>query len=138
MKIRIAQIPTDEDITLTEHVSAGELDLDTDTIKFREPINIEADVSRILNVVTVDLFLTAVMYMSCSRCLTEFRAEIDRKMKLNYPVDKLQDAIDLDPDIREEIILNYPIQPLCREDCKGLCPKCGKNLNEGGCSCATT
>jgi uncharacterized protein len=44
-------------------------------------------------------------------------------------------AIDLNPDIREEIILVYPIKPLCSIDCKGLCPKCGKNLNEGKCNC---
>lgn len=44
-------------------------------------------------------------------------------------------GIDLDVFIREEILLFLPSKILCREDCKGLCPKCGKNLNEGSCDC---
>ncbi len=35
----------------------------------------------------------------------------------------------------EEFVLSLPIKPLCRDNCKGLCPQCGKNLNEGPCSC---
>lgn len=43
--------------------------------------------------------------------------------------------IDLKPILREEGILAVPIQMLCEPDCKGLCPQCGKNLNEGACEC---
>ena len=42
---------------------------------------------------------------------------------------------DLDPLVREDILLSMPYKFLCVEDCKGLCPRCGKNLNEGPCSC---
>jgi uncharacterized protein len=43
--------------------------------------------------------------------------------------------IDLDPIVREQILLALPGYPLCREDCKGLCPACGQNLNERDCGC---
>lgn len=43
--------------------------------------------------------------------------------------------IDLSPAIREQVLLQIPSSPLCREDCKGLCPKCGKDLNAGDCGC---
>jgi DUF177 domain-containing protein len=43
--------------------------------------------------------------------------------------------IDLTPALREQILLQIPAPPLCAEDCKGLCPKCGKDLNEGECGC---
>ena len=43
--------------------------------------------------------------------------------------------IDLTPAVREQILLYIPPAPLCREDCLGLCPKCGKDLNEGACGC---
>ncbi len=43
--------------------------------------------------------------------------------------------IDLAPIIREEAILAVPIRALCSPDCKGLCPQCGQNLNEGACTC---
>ena len=46
--------------------------------------------------------------------------------------------IDLQPGLREQILLSIPPSPLCREDCKGLCPSCGKDLNEGDCGCDRT
>ena len=46
------------------------------------------------------------------------------------------DELDLDELIYSDIILLTPTKFLCKEDCKGLCPTCGKNLNEGDCACA--
>jgi uncharacterized protein len=43
--------------------------------------------------------------------------------------------IDLSPAVREQVLLSVPASPLCREDCLGLCAKCGKDLNEGDCGC---
>lgn len=48
------------------------------------------------------------------------------------------DRVDLESVILYEIQLNIPMRVLCREDCKGLCPVCGTNLNEGSCSCDTS
>ena len=45
--------------------------------------------------------------------------------------------LDLDELIRTDILLELPTKFLCKEDCKGLCPTCGKNLNEGACNCQT-
>lgn len=45
------------------------------------------------------------------------------------------DRLDLDRLLQEDILLELPAKFLCREDCKGLCPTCGKNLNEGPCGC---
>jgi uncharacterized protein len=137
VKIDINRIPP-EGLALEENIQAGELDLETEQIKFRGPIRAEAGISKITNAVTVDLSLKAKMCVECGRCLEEFETAIDKNLKLNYQADKSQPIIDLNPDIREEIIVNYPMKPLCSLRCKGLCPKCGKNLNEGGCSCATT
>jgi uncharacterized protein len=44
--------------------------------------------------------------------------------------------LDLLPSVEEEIMLEMPSRTLCKEDCLGLCQKCGKNLNEGDCDCA--
>jgi uncharacterized protein len=46
--------------------------------------------------------------------------------------------IDLSPAVREQILLSVPASPLCGEECKGLCPSCGKDLNEGECGCDRT
>ena len=137
MKIDINKIPL-EGLTLEEEVNPSSLDLETDIVKFLEPIKIRAEVSKITNAVTVNLSLSGSMHLNCSRCLREFNVALKKILRLNYHVDRTEPIIDLDQDIKEEIILDYPIKPLCNPDCKGLCPKCGKNLNEGGCSCGST
>jgi uncharacterized protein len=48
------------------------------------------------------------------------------------------DEVDLEPLLREQVILAVPFAPLCKEDCKGLCPVCGIDLNTGTCTCDRT
>ena len=137
MKIDINKIPA-EGLILKEEAASLALDLETDIVKFPGPIDIKAQIIRITNAVTVDLTINASMHMNCSRCLEDFKVDFEKKLRLNYTANKLEPIIDLGPDIRQEIILDYPVRPLCSPDCKGLCPGCGENLNEGGCSCGST
>ena len=137
MKIDIRQIP-DQGLTITEEFSPQALDLDTEIIKLCGPIRARAHISKSYGAIGVSLELQAPMLISCSRCLEEISSAFERNVQLNYAADSLEPIIDLDPDIREEIILSYPIKPLCKDGCRGLCPRCGGNLNEGGCTCGTT
>ncbi len=50
-----------------------------------------------------------------------------------YPI--VDDTIDLGPLVRDAIVLELPAAPLCREDCRGLCPQCGADRNEAECGC---
>jgi uncharacterized protein len=135
MKIDVRQISM-EDSALEEDLDASQYDLETDMVKFSGPIRVKAVVSKITNAVTADLSLNASMYMNCCRCLNELVIDLEKKLRLSYPLDNSEAIIDLGPDIREAIIFDYPIKPLCSPGCKGLCLKCGKNLNEGKCSCS--
>ncbi|MCX5707420.1 MAG: YceD family protein [Candidatus Omnitrophica bacterium] len=135
MKIYPAQIPR-EGVSLAEDFTPEKLDLNTEIIKFREPVWVKAEISKITNAVTFDLDIEASMCCLCSRCLEEFTLPLHKRLRFSYPVDRSVQVIDLDPDIREEIILEYPVKPLCRADCHGLCVKCGQNLNLGKCSCS--
>jgi len=45
------------------------------------------------------------------------------------------EEVDLGPLIREQVLLALPTRPLCRDDCRGLCPQCGINLNHAECGC---
>ena len=137
MKININQVPQ-EGLYFEEQISPGQLDLETDLIKFHSPVKVQARVTRITNALTVDLNIAAEIFADCSRCLSEYKWVFDKDVRLSFPVETGDVFIDLNPAIREEIILDYPIKPLCRLDCKGLCLKCGKNKNEGGCNCAIT
>lgn len=137
MKVYFNQIASDV-LHLEESVEAKILDVETDEIKFNGPIKIKADISKITNVVIADVGITALMQLCCSRCLENIEFNFIKELKLNYQADKTVQAIDFNPDIREEIILDYPIKPLCKPECRGICPKCGNNLNKGGCFCGST
>ena len=135
MKIDLYQIPSGG-VTLTEEFTPLGLDLDTAIIKFRPPIKVRAELIKISNAVTVRLSIGAVFSTTCSRCLSEFEQKYHKEAQLHYPAGNTESTLILDSEIREEIILDYPINPLCSNNCKGLCPRCGKNLNEGKCDCA--
>lgn len=136
MKIDIRQIPP-EGLSLKEEIPAGELDSETEIVKFASPLQVAARVQRITNAVNVEVAVAGFILFICSRCLASFKRELKKSFRLNYQADNNAPIIELNPEIREEVMLDYPIKPLCRSDCRGLCAKCGKNLNEGGCSCAT-
>ena len=79
----------------------------------------------------------------CRRCLKPVRAELAAEVREMFepdPVDDdmypmVNDEIDLLPLAREAVLLELPLVVLCREDCAGLCPQCGIDLNEDTCSC---
>jgi len=137
VKININQVPQDG-LYLAEEANPAELDLETDLIKFRTLLKLKAHVWRITNVLTLELNISAVLFSYCSRCLDEFEWEFNKDLQLSYPLESRDTFIDLSDTVREEVILDYPIKPLCRKNCKGLCVKCGKNKNEGGCNCGST
>jgi uncharacterized protein len=87
--------------------------------------------------------------LECNRCLTETRSHVADEAHLIfaerededtedpdvYLLDPNDRELDLRPALREEWVLAAPSFALCREDCKGLCPRCGKDLNDGSCTC---
>lgn len=134
MKIDPSKIPPGG-LKVIEEISPSLEDLETGLVKFKGPIRVEADIFKITNAVTAEIVLAGSISMSCGRCLVGFMISLQKKLRLSYPLEKEEATIDFGPEIREEIILDYPLKPLCRPDCRGLCPKCGKNLNEGNCNC---
>jgi len=99
--------------------------------------------------------LSAGLDLQCARCLEPVKQDIQRDFELLYrPLgadagrDELSvtdaeaeigyyqgDGILLEDVLREQVLLALPLKTTCREDCKGLCPQCGKNLNQEKCSC---
>ncbi len=84
----------------------------------------------------------------CRRCLSPVTVELEADVGAlfsrdgeapddpdSYVVAANATAIDLVPAIREELILAIPAYVVCREDCRGLCPQCGRDLNTGPCGC---
>jgi uncharacterized protein len=89
--------------------------------------------------------------LECSRCLADTRTAVTDEAHLIfaehgddetddpdvYRIDADARELDLRPAIREEWLLAAPSFAVCREDCKGFCPRCGTDLNSGSCACET-
>ena len=82
-----------------------------------------------------DLPLETVLEIYADRMGSGHRAEEEALERDDYM--KFHDGrtLDLKDEAREALLLELPIAPHCREDCRGLCPRCGKDLNEGPCAC---
>jgi uncharacterized protein len=128
---------------------------DGDAFRITDPVRLAFDIFkdkdrfRLVGAVQTRLELT------CSRCLEPFTWPIDAAFDLMYqPKGQNADAgereigdgdfsaalyenetIDLGELMREQFYLAIPMKPLCQEDCRGLCPECGMNLNRGTCGC---
>ena len=98
-------------------------------------------VSRTSQGLLVQVQMHAYTPAECVRCLTEFSQflEIDFTDLYAFTPNSVTETglilpetgkIDLEPTVREEMLLAAPISPVCEPDCKGLCPVCGENLNE--------
>lgn len=90
--------------------------------------------------------------LPCRRCLAEASVHVRDESHVIFAeagsdetddpdvqvLDERSLQIDLRPTVREQWLLNAPSFALCREECKGLCPTCGRDLNEGSCECPRT
>lgn len=97
-------------------------------------------------IVTIDYTARFRFHSQCDRCC----ADVDRELTYRFTHDLLRQleneddgeyivvpdgTLELDELASADISLELPTKVLCSEECKGLCPKCGKNLNEGSCAC---
>ena len=87
--------------------------------------------------------LRSTLQAVCSRCLNTFDYPVMQDIKEEYLskaeegafVINAQGEIDLSEAVRQYMLLAVPMKPLCRPDCAGLCPSCGRDLNTGPCEC---
>ena len=113
-----------------------------------EPVVAQGTVRNTAGVLMMKGDLTTTIHGICDRCANPFDREI------HFPIDVILvtelaseenedewvfplegDSADLDDIVRTVFVLNLDSKLLCKEDCKGLCHRCGKNLNEGPCNC---
>ena len=118
---------------------------------FCAPVQAEAEIGGFAGAVRLSLRVEYTVSMPCDRCGKQTEKSFRREF-VHLLVRQLSDEqesatldeeyivvpdeqLDLDELLREDILLDLPTKYLCRDDCKGLCPKCGKDLNEGDCGC---
>ena len=132
MKIYVNRVP---ETGLTKHATyqPAELDMDRFDIRLPEPFEVDATITLAERELIVQADIRCLLAMTCARCLEEFRTDVAPRAIFSYKVQP-SDVVDITDDVRQEIILAYPMVPVCRPDCKGLCRHCGQNLNVATCS----
>lgn len=122
-------------------------DIDIDGVfPFRTPIDVTATAKNRASLVSLTIRACFSYSRSCDRCSTDFTREMDMLFEHRLAQTLVDDGnddyietpdfkLELDDIVISDILLSLPQKNLCKDDCKGLCQICGKNLNEGDCSC---
>lgn len=156
MFVDVLEIPT-EGLRIDEKLRFDRFSLVEEEAIFLEPVKIKMEIHKENEKVFVSGRVSTTLSLTCSRCLSPYPFKIDSYFDLiYYPIEDFlrveepekelketdlesmfyrENRIDIDSLVLEQINLTIPMKPLCSESCKGLCPICGTNLNEGECGC---
>ena len=122
-------------------------------VRFTSPVRVEGTITNTAGYIRMSLTLSVDYIATCARCLEDvsgsFSFDVERtvvtpKMAEGLSEDRIDELVvvedgflSLDELLTECLELSLPFRFLCKDDCKGLCQKCGKNLNDGPCNCET-
>ncbi|MEW6041320.1 MAG: DUF177 domain-containing protein [Elusimicrobiota bacterium] len=99
-------------------------------------INYEAAIKN--DKVKLNLDVKGELNLQCDRCSGSYNHRVSANQSSEISIADFGDEYDVSEEARQLIILSIPMKMLCRDNCKGLCPTCGTNLNEAKCSCTYT
>ena len=132
-------------VPFSQEIETDRLDFPS-VLAYTAPITAEGEVRNTAGILELTGTLNASMHCVCDRCGTEFdrSKQIDLQATVTadpeadddpeiFPLEG--DWLDLDEVLTTLFILDMDTKFLCKEDCAGLCPQCGKNLNDGPCGC---
>ena len=139
----------DTDVILIDYTLKPDFEAD---VSFPSDAHVTGSVTDMAGYVRLSLTATLPFESVCARCLTPVKDEIELVFERTVVAegtiseetldDKFDEyavlkgnALDVDEELREELLLVLPMRVLCSPDCPGLCQKCGKPLKDGSCSC---
>ena len=126
--------PEDGIVSVSQDYDPKALDLEFFDYKYAEGLHLGGEVQKTEETLHFWGQLNSRIEHICGRCLEAVMEPLDQPFDLYYEV-KGRESVDATEDLREILILAYPIRFYCRPECKGLCPKCGTNRNEKMCRC---
>ena len=135
---------------VSEVLEPSELRIDTSL--FSKAIHVQIQLDRNDPYIRVNYRINTVVHLICDRCLEDYERVVNAEGMFIFvlggnPQDAYSDEddikylssdtveIDLSMDLHDVLMLSLPVKSLCKDDCKGLCPGCGCNLNRDTCSC---
>ena len=150
MKINIASVLRNDGASkeFSGNVELGNLDYMGSTLSFEGPLAVNGKVYSIGGALEISAEITGDYTSVCSRCGKPVSAKLSANLfeSIDSEFTDIDEecitvsgnVIDISGSIDACIFEELPMQPLCKEDCKGLCPVCGIDLNENECNCETT
>ena len=144
---------TDKEIKISQDFEFISTDLVDENAVFLKPVFAEMSIRKVGEEIFIKGRITTRLSFVCSRCLSPYEFSVDSNFDLVYlpeELDELNDhldtedlnrffysspAIDISEVVLEQINLTFPVKPLCSKDCQGICPVCGKIVNDGECAC---
>ena len=140
MLLYLNEITESKVVRNVEYVIAGDEFGESAKVK---NVALKVEFYRAAEAVSLRFFGNATVQTVCDRCLTDLELEMDIDESYYLFPENTPDVdyfysgeeIELDGFVRETLVMNMPGKVLCSEDCKGLCPKCGADLNLGKCGC---
>ncbi len=148
LKIHISH-PDEGTIRHKLTVNPSELYLDEES-EFGNPIYLDVSVDKVGRTISINVNVDTLCRMACDRCLEPFDYLLKENVKIMLSTDsqfqdeeddnigyisESENEVDLTDPIHETLLLALPQKRLCQENCQGLCPQCGKNLNQESCQC---
>jgi len=137
-------------IVVSDDIAIDSLEVGAETFKPRGPAHLDVTITNAGTAVVVMGRVTLPVLATCARCLCEFPSQIEAEVDGFFVVPGKEEGvpeeqeiqyidaenrIDLLPSVLSALVLEAPFAPLHDEDCAGICPTCGADLNEGPCGC---
>ena len=124
------------DIELNGVMTPAEMKIENSAlIKFTGNINYQLNAKLLNGSVLLDGEVTTSIHSFCGRCTVAIEQELVNRAVCHFYEDIDQQTIDVTDEIREDLLIMLPVNPLCSEKCLGLCNQCGADLNNENCNC---
>lgn len=146
-------------IVISQALEPGVVDLRSPDFRQSGPLTVEAVASLVSEEIRIQGRLAVRIDTECSRCLERMPIAVEKEFDLFYRAHKSRSPVKRDEEIelkrpeldvgfyvgvglefndalREQILIEMPMKPVCNPACQGLCPQCGVNLNTSYCSCS--
>ncbi|MBF0504021.1 MAG: DUF177 domain-containing protein [Candidatus Omnitrophica bacterium] len=135
IKISVRDISS-KGLDIDQSVPMEGIGLTAEEVDIRSLLSVKAHLEKVDGFIIADTRIKAEFGYFCARCLQELFKVEERSYKFDFELTDGIECIDLGEEIRQEIIMANPPKVLCKKSCKGICPKCGMNLNIEQCQCA--
>jgi len=134
MKLRVSDIRASHTLSVEEDIpSSVAIGTPPEFVSFGPSIHVAASARLSETDVLVNGTAESSVALLCGRCLENYSLTLKVKFSQIYPA--ADEIIDLREEIRDSLLVELPLQFLCKSNCEGICPRCGANKNQTPCQC---